>query len=241
MSDLYNTRIKLKRDTEANWLSADPVLLDGEVAIVKCDNGVVRKKIGDGTKKFSELSYDGIQSDWSQNDPNGDGYVANRPGGYLTDPIVTDADAFTIASTEDGDGTYYGAVVAVGSSAITPSDYAIGDGVVVVFGGKSYNLTWRMEEGFPVCGAAVTGEAPDWSSAPFCIIAVFGENGSLQAYYVYLQNAVTSPIQVKLKMAKQTPVRIPMKYLESDVYIVKVTSKSNEQRPGIDGSDVSMT
>lgn len=54
----YNTRIKLKSDTESNWHSQDPVLLDGEVAIVKCDGGITRKKIGDGSKKFSELAYD---------------------------------------------------------------------------------------------------------------------------------------------------------------------------------------
>ena len=54
----YNTRVKLKSDTEANWLSQDPVLLDGEIAIVRLDGGETRKKIGDGTKKFSELSYD---------------------------------------------------------------------------------------------------------------------------------------------------------------------------------------
>lgn len=58
----YNTRIKLKSDTESNWLSQDPVLLDGEVAIVKCDGGITRKKIGDGYKKFSELSYDESKS-----------------------------------------------------------------------------------------------------------------------------------------------------------------------------------
>lgn len=58
----YNTRIKLKSDTESNWLSQDPVLLDGEVAIVKCDGGSTRKKIGDGYKKFSELSYDESKS-----------------------------------------------------------------------------------------------------------------------------------------------------------------------------------
>lgn len=178
-------------------------------------------------------------ADWAKNDPNDNGYVKNRPGGYLTDPVITDADAFTITSAEGEDGTYYIAMVAVESSAITLSDYAIGDGVIVDFGGKSYSLTWQLAEGMPACGATVTGEAPDWSSAPFCIIAAFGENGSLQAYYVYLQNSVTSPIQVKIKKAKQTPVKIPMKYLESDVYIVKVTGLSNEQRPGVDGSDVS--
>lgn len=58
----YDTRIKLKSDTESNWLSQDPVLLDGEVAIVKCDGGITRKKIGDGYKKFSELSYDESKS-----------------------------------------------------------------------------------------------------------------------------------------------------------------------------------
>lgn len=40
-------------------------------------------------------------ADWAQNDPNGGGYVANRPGGYMTDPVITDADAFTITSAED--------------------------------------------------------------------------------------------------------------------------------------------
>lgn len=176
-------------------------------------------------------------ADWSQNDPDGDGYVANRPGGYMTDPVITDADAFTITSAEDGGGVYMD-MVAVESSAITLSDYVIGDGVIVDFGGQSYSLTWQLMEGFPACGAAVTGAAPDWSAAPFCIIAFF-EKDRLQGYYVYLQNAVTSPIQVQIKKAKQTPVKIPAKYLESDVYIVKVTSKSNEQRPGIDGADVS--
>ena len=179
----------------------------------------------------------GSGADWSQNDPGGGGYVANRPGGYMTDPVITDVDTFTITSAEGEDGVYV-AMVAVESSVVTLSDYAIGDGVIVDFGGQSYSLTWQSAEGMPACGATVTGEAPDWSSAPFCIIAFFGEKG-LQGYYVYLQNAVTSPIQVKIKKAKQTPAKIPMKYLESDVYIVKVTSKSNEQRPGAGDSDVS--
>lgn len=176
-------------------------------------------------------------ADWAQNDPDGGGYVANRPGGYMTDPVITDVDTFTITSAEGEDGMY-AAMVAVESSVVTLSDYAIGDGVIVDFGGQSYSLTWQSVGGYPACGAAVTDEGPDWSSVPFCIMAVFGEKG-LQGYYIYLQNAVTSPTQVQIKKAKQTPVRIPMKYLESDVYIVKVTGKSNEQRPGDDGADVS--
>lgn len=63
MSDSYNTRIKLKRDTEGNWTSKNPILLDGEMIIVKTNDGKIRKKIGDGVKKFSELPYDEIAID----------------------------------------------------------------------------------------------------------------------------------------------------------------------------------
>ena len=152
--------------------------------------------------------------DWSQNDPDGDGYVKNRPGGYMTDPVITDVDTFTITSAESEDGMYF-TVVAVESSTITLSDYTIGDGVIVDFGGQSYSLTWQSSEGYPTCGASVTDKGFDWSSAPFFIMAAF-EDGGLLGYYIYLQNAVTSPIQVKLTMAKQTPVKIPEKYLELD-------------------------
>ena len=179
----------------------------------------------------------GSGADWAQNDPDGDGYVANRPGGYMTDPVITDADAFTITDAMYDSGTYMTSV-SVESSTITLADYAIGDGVVVDFGGQSYNLTWQSMEGYPTCGA-VPGESHDWSVAPFCIVAAFNESAHLESYFVILQNEVKSPIQVKIKKAKQTPIKIPTKYLESDVYIVKVTGKSNEQRPGADGSDVS--
>ena len=177
-------------------------------------------------------------ADWAQNAPDGDGYIKNRPGGYMTDPVITDVDTFTITSADGEDGMYM-TMVAAESSTITPSDYAIGDGVIVDFGGQSYSLTWQSAGGMPACGAAVTDEGPVWSSVPFYIMAVFGEEGGLQGYYVYLQNAVTSPIQVKIKKAKQTPVKIPTKYLESDLYIVKVIGLSNEQQPGPDGANVS--
>ena len=53
----FNTRIKNKRDTSSNWTSKDPVLLDGELIIVDTANGETRFKIGDGTKKYSQLPF----------------------------------------------------------------------------------------------------------------------------------------------------------------------------------------
>lgn len=65
MANTLNTRIKLKYDSYANWIKADPILLLGELAIayIPADTGAVREepayllKVGDGSKKFSELDW----------------------------------------------------------------------------------------------------------------------------------------------------------------------------------------
>lgn len=53
----FNTRIKNKRDTSANWTSRDPVLLNGELIIVDTASGETRFKIGDGAKRYSQLPF----------------------------------------------------------------------------------------------------------------------------------------------------------------------------------------
>ena len=54
----YNARVKWKRDTSANWTSNDPVLLDGEIIIVDTSSGETRFKVGDGTKRYSQLPFE---------------------------------------------------------------------------------------------------------------------------------------------------------------------------------------
>ena len=61
----FNARISLKYDSYANWIANDPVLLVGEVAIATIPtkkDGIeqvpaVVMKVGDGTKKYSELQF----------------------------------------------------------------------------------------------------------------------------------------------------------------------------------------
>lgn len=57
MKKIYNTRIRTKRDTFANWTAANPLLLNGEEVLVDIDNGGTRKKIGDGESQFNSLPY----------------------------------------------------------------------------------------------------------------------------------------------------------------------------------------
>lgn len=54
----FNTRIKMKRDTSANWTQNDPVLLNGEIIIVDTADGSMRKKTGDGVKRYTQLPFD---------------------------------------------------------------------------------------------------------------------------------------------------------------------------------------
>lgn len=73
-----NTRISLKYDTYANWMANDPVLLQGELAVtvVPADAGAVEQepailfKVGDGTKKYSELEFTSAKAadiyDWAK-------------------------------------------------------------------------------------------------------------------------------------------------------------------------------
>lgn len=53
----FNTRVQNKRDTSANWTTNDPVLLDGEVILVDTNDGELRFKVGDGTKRYTQLPF----------------------------------------------------------------------------------------------------------------------------------------------------------------------------------------
>lgn len=59
--EIIKARVMQKKATEAEWLAVEDelgVILDGEQAFVVNDSGVgINFKIGDGTKKFSELPY----------------------------------------------------------------------------------------------------------------------------------------------------------------------------------------
>lgn len=63
---ILNTRIQLKGDSFKNWSSANPILKENELAIVKIEESDshalgtgIYFKVGDGSKTFSELGFSG--------------------------------------------------------------------------------------------------------------------------------------------------------------------------------------
>lgn len=101
-------RLKLKYDLYANWIANDPVLLAGEaaIAVVPAETGAVVQepctliKIGDGTKKFSQLPFvSGIAADvytWAK--------AATKPA-YTADEI-SGLDAYISGKVQDTNTTY---------------------------------------------------------------------------------------------------------------------------------------
>ena len=52
-----STRIKNKRDTDENFSSGNPVLLNGEMIIVDDNTGGLKLKFGDGVSTYSQLPF----------------------------------------------------------------------------------------------------------------------------------------------------------------------------------------
>ena len=55
----FDTRIQQKIDTQINFETQNPILLNGELAIVKMTDGSIKFKIGNGTLNFNSLDYVG--------------------------------------------------------------------------------------------------------------------------------------------------------------------------------------
>lgn len=101
-------RLKLKYDLYANWIANDPVLLAGEaaIAVIPADTGAVVQepciliKIGDGTKKFSQLPFvSGIAADvynWAK--------AATKPS--YTAEEISGLDAYISGKVQDTNTTY---------------------------------------------------------------------------------------------------------------------------------------
>lgn len=104
----FNTRICMKNDTYAQWVEKDPVLLKGEIAVVviPADTGAVQGepvtlfKVGDGTKKFSQLDFIGAKAA----DVYGWAKAANKPE-YSANEITGLAD-YISGEIQDSNTTY---------------------------------------------------------------------------------------------------------------------------------------
>jgi hypothetical protein len=123
-------KIKLRRDTAANWSSANPVLALGEPGYDTTNNKI---KMGDGTSTWTQLSYltsEGGGGDTGQWAFNGDTAYNSTGNGLYIQPGQGNADgSIYIPTTEEGGD-------------LTIQNNSGGDGAVTV---STNNKTWVFD------------------------------------------------------------------------------------------------
>lgn len=51
------SHVAMKYDTYKKWMEQNPLLLKGEIAIVEIANDIIKLKVGDGERRFSDLPF----------------------------------------------------------------------------------------------------------------------------------------------------------------------------------------
>lgn len=95
MSEInIKSRLKLRKDTEANWEKSNPILLNGEMIIIDTASGETKIKIGDGTTPYTKLPFvDGTNSASSTNNfmtkenPTGTGLFSLNAADLLSEDL----------------------------------------------------------------------------------------------------------------------------------------------------------
>ena len=117
----FNTRICMKNDTYAQWVEKNPVLLKGEIAVVviPADTGAVQGepvtlfKVGDGTKKFSQLDFIGAKAadvySWAKaaNKPEYQATEINGLADYISSEIQDTDTQYELRADADNGRKFY--------------------------------------------------------------------------------------------------------------------------------------
>lgn len=144
-------------------------------------------------------------ADWSQNDPDGDGYVKNRPGGYMSDP----------AYNEIFNGNLYGDLTQLP----TVFNISVGDTVKVTIDSneKDYTVIAEDYEGIALRCFGTDTFANFLSSTVTdgFIFLTYTLEGQSQTFEIAAGTYVGKKAVVKALMT--TAVVIPKKYLDTDL------------------------
>ena len=152
-------QIQLRRDTAANWTSANPTLAIGEMGL---ETDTKRFKIGDGTTAWNSLAYGGIQgttgSAGSQGSTGTSGAQGTTGSGNLTGFNAQTGTTYTLVA-----GDVSKLVTASNASAITitvpPSVFNANDQINVQQIGAG-QVSFAQGSGVTITSTGATASAP---------------------------------------------------------------------------------
>lgn len=173
-------KIQVRRDTAANWTSANPTLAQGEIGF-ETDTTII--KIGDGSTAWNSLTSVYVTTAGTQTLTNKTLTSPTITGAALTDPTITGAileDIYTISDgaafeINPGNGTIQ--LITLGASR-TPkaTNFTAGESVVLmVDDGSAYTLTWTDATfgGTGVVWKTNGGVAPTLNTSGYTVIVLW--------------------------------------------------------------------
>ena len=164
-------QIQLRRDTAANWTSANPTLASGEFGL---ETDTDQFKVGDGTAAWTSLGYGGIQGPQGirgiqgETGPQGEPGEVTADGTFtltnktLVDPIITGTvveDVFALTGTTPALDPSNGSIQTwTLTGASTPTDsLSAGEAITLIIDdGTAYEITWPTPTWVNNAGAAPT-------------------------------------------------------------------------------------
>ena len=189
-----DVRTQISRDTSANWTKYDPVLLDGEIIIVDTAEGEVRYKVGNGTKKYSQLPFDDEAVKALISAKSDDSAVVHKTGNETVagDKTFSGKTALNSGFTSKSNGNavlnvggiatdtdYIDMYVSGGSNAKRPlvlQNNSSGSGTVGI---GTATPSEKLEVVGHVKATKVKGDGSDLTNVPYPVTSVAGKTGAV--------------------------------------------------------------
>jgi hypothetical protein len=129
-------KIKFKRDTAANWSSANPVLDSGEAGFDTTNNKI---KIGNGSNNWSSLNYLNASTTWDDvtNKPSDVTFTSytDSKGEVRSIPVSAKTSSYTLVLAD------HGKCISTNSGVIVPASVFSAGQIISIFNDSSTDVT----------------------------------------------------------------------------------------------------
>ena len=151
MDKTFQTRIKHKRDSQANWETNNPVLLDGELGIVVMSDGKIKTKVGDGVTNYNLLPFSSsdVELTWEN--------IENRPFGEMPgDTLTWDGNTDGLESVSSSNGLVF---FKISDAIITRDDIMNGYEITISNGYSEQTSGENAQDIYDTIGCCYPGPA----------------------------------------------------------------------------------
>lgn len=183
--------------------TTSPAKIAKEIKPIKTVNGVAPDENGNVVINVPSGGGNGV-ADYAQNDPNGEGYIKNRP--FYKETKGVDVVVFSETSVPFASGSEL-------VNGFVEGSFVEGNKYIVKWDGTEYEAYCYVEDGTYCIGNGVLASMTTETDHPFCIVSFGGK-----ACYVYKSTETAESITIGVNGVQETIYhKIGKEYLPDDI------------------------